>query len=162
MATYSKAKDTEAFLRVFKLHPEARLPKRSMTNAWGFDVYSCIFGEKGANNIIIGPGMTRAVPTGIAVQPPDGHGIMVCSRSGLAREASIFVINSPGIVDPDFTGEVQVLLYNGGRNSFFVHHGARIAQLLIQPAPIFEVTERPLQELPPTERGDKGWGSTGK
>jgi dUTP pyrophosphatase len=102
---------------------------------------------------------TILIPTGIAARPPDGYVILCCSRSSYARH-SILVANSPGVIDPDYTGEIQVLLYNGGFEPYFVEHEHRIAQLLVVPLANFAIKE--VGRLPTTERGELAFGSTGK
>lgn len=83
---------------------------------------------------------------------------MVVSRSGLALRG-IFVTNAPGILDPDYRGEIEVLLYNGGHEAHYVKHGDRIAQLIF--APFTPASVREVEALSETERGAKGFGSTG-
>jgi len=83
---------------------------------------------------------------------------MVCSRSGLASRG-IFVANAPGIVDPDYTGEIKVILFNGSQEPHYVRQGDRIAQVLI--IPFFEPGFAEVDRFPPTERGERGFGSSG-
>lgn len=101
-----------------------------------------------------------AVPTGFALKIPVGYDIEVRSRSGLALKDGIFVLNSPGTVDEDYTGEVKVILFNTTQDTFKIEHGMRIAQLVIRPtirAAIYEEKN----DLPVTVRGEGGFGSTG-
>lgn len=92
------------------------------------------------------------------MRPPPGHCIMICSRSGLATQ-SVFVANAPGIVDPDYIGEIKVILHNGGFMPHYIKHGDRIAQALI--VPFARVRVALVDELPESERGARGFGSTG-
>jgi dUTP pyrophosphatase len=149
-----------------KLHPLATLPIRGTSNSVGVDIHAMLLTEDNRpNTAIIPPRNTRSIPTGLAVMVPSRdaktiHFIQVCSRSGMALK-SIFVANAPGIVDPDYTGEIRVLLYNGGVEAHYVKHGDRIAQLILTTTPIYEIRYMET-ELPQTERGARGFGSTGR
>jgi dUTP pyrophosphatase len=92
------------------------------------------------------------------MRPAPGHVILVCSRSGFAVRG-IFVANAPGIVDPDYTGEIQVILFNGSTEPHYVKHGDRIAQVLVVPFLANDIVE--VDAFDTTARGDKGFGSTG-
>lgn len=138
---------------------EATLPKTYSDQAAGYDIYACLISDEGRpNKMLIPPNTTRNVPTGLLIEPPNGHAVLVLSRSGLASK-SIFVANAPGLVDPDYRGELRVLLHNGGHESVYIEHGQRIAQLLLIPLVPLEIVE--LQELSSTSRGENGFGSTG-
>jgi dUTP pyrophosphatase len=149
-------------LDVRKMHPDVLDPYQATPNSIGLDVHAYLKTETGrANNMILPPRSTRAVPTGLILSPPPGHAIFMCSRSGLAREHSIYVTNSPGVIDPDFRGEVMVLLYNGGHESYYIQHEDRVGQIVVlecRPVCVLEWADMPLD----TERGDKGWGSSGR
>lgn len=137
----------------------AMMPVRAYDESIGLDIHAFLLSERGmASKSLIPPNTTRLIPTGVHVRPPPGHAVLVCSRSGLAKE-SIFVANAPGVVDPDYTGEIFVALYNGSHISWYVHHQMRIAQLLLVPIPTFRLQK--VKSLPETERGQKGFGSTG-
>jgi dUTP pyrophosphatase len=101
------------------------------------------------------------IPTGLVLRPPEGYYIQVCSRSGLAQK-SVFVANAPGIIDPDYTGELFVLLHNSGFETQWIEHEHRIAQVILTP---IVWTKREVRELksPPSSngRGEAGFGSTG-
>ena len=141
-------------------HDAARPPTRSFDTAAGFDVYALVVDEHGRGmRRILSPHNTLAIRTGILIEPPPQHTVLVCSRSGMAKNA-IFVTNSPGVIDPDYRGEIIVLLHNGGLSSHYVQHGDRIAQLLVLPFPEIELCE--VDELSSTERGAQGFGSTGR
>lgn len=147
-------------LRAIKTSPSAILPRRWSEDAVGWDLHAHILSETGRQNkVLIPPRNTRNISTGIAIEPPRGFFTMVCSRSGLAKY-SIFVANAPGIIDPDFRGEVNVLLYNGSLESYYVQHEERIAQLFLMPLTPTIISE--VNALSQTGRGDAGFGSTGR
>lgn len=98
------------------------------------------------------------VPTGIEIEVPPNHFGAVCSRSGLAGR-SIWVANAPGVIDPDYRGEIKVLLHNGGIETQYIKHDDRIAQLLI--IPYAAATVLVTSKLSETARGSSGLGSTG-
>ena len=106
------------------------------------------------------PNFAAMFNLGIALVLPENYYATICSRSGLAAKECLFVLNSPGIVDTDYTGELGVILYNGGSEPRYVKKGQRIAQLLINVKPEFEF--QLTDDLPVTGRGNKGFGSTGK
>ena len=137
----------------------AKLPSRAYDDSIGLDIYAFLLSESGRpNKAILPPRTTRLIPTGISAKPPSGHAILVCSRSGLATH-SIFVTNAPGVVDADYRGEIKVLMYNGGHETYYIEHEQRIAQLLVVPLPHVEM--KIVTSLEPTARGEKGFGSTG-
>ncbi len=142
-----------------KVHPDAELPSPGEPGAIGLDIAAfAINSDDRMVNIIIGPRATKSIRTGLVLLPPAGYFLLVCSRSSLAAaQPPIFVANAPGIVDPNFTGELEVILYNGGYDSVYIRHGQRIAQILTLPATRFPLTE--LAELPKTSRGDKGFSA---
>jgi dUTP diphosphatase len=150
-------------LKVTRIHPDARLPKTATAESIGADVYAYLKSEQGRPiKMVIPPGVTRMIPTGIiaVAQPP--FSILACSRSGLAVK-SIFVTNAPGVIDPDYRGEVKVLLHNASSENHWVEHNDRIAQLILVPIPIPDVSESEidLRQLTST-RGEAGFGSTGR
>lgn len=142
------------------LSDQAILPRRMTEGSIGLDIFACLVGESGRpNNMILPPRSTRNVQTGLLIEAPPGVWLAVCSRSGLAKR-SIFVVNSPGIIDPDYRGELQVLLYNGGYESQWILHHDRIAQLI--PMPALRVGAKMVDELSESGRGEAGFGSTGR
>lgn len=150
-------------LKITKLHPDAKLPRVATPESIGADVYAyCKSEALRPLKMVVPPNTTRMIPTGIiaVAQPP--FCIFVCSRSGLAKE-SLFVINAPGVVDPDYRGEIKILLHNAGTQNHWVEHGDRIAQLVLLPIPTPDVSESDmdLRYLEST-RGDAGFGSTGR
>lgn len=147
-------------IKVKKMHPEVKLPQSYTPLSVGLDLHAFLKTENGrSNNLLIPPRTARNVPTGLQVEPPKGHFLAVCSRSSLAL-SGLFVANSPGVIDPDYRGEVMILLYNGGFESYYVQHEQRIAQLILFPAAFPTAMEA--VALTPTVRGEKGLGSTGR
>lgn len=141
------------------LHLNAILPRQGTGESIGYDLHAYILtDDRRPSKKLIPPHSTFNVPTGIALETPKGYFATVCSRSGLAKN-SLSVCNSPGIIDPDYRGEIHVLLHNGGYEYQTVHHEDRIGQLVFFPATFIKVTEA--KELSVTERGTKGLGSTG-
>lgn len=143
-----------ACLEMVKFNPSATTPTRAYSRSAAYDIAACT----NQKTITIAPQTTKKIPTGLGFHPPYGHCIQVCSRSGIT-DKSVFVANAPGIVDPDFTGEIQVLLYNGGVSPFYVRDGDRIAQILVIPFASLNIRE--VGAMPITERGERGFGSTG-
>lgn len=143
-----------------KLHEDAKLPRRWSEESVGWDLHAYHKSETGRGiKRVVAPYNTINFSTGIAIEPPPGYFVMVCTRSGLAKHG-VFVTNAPGIIDPDYRGEIQVLLHNGGFQPFYVEHEDRIAQIVVVPATTIKVVE--VTELSSTERGEKGFGSTGR
>ena len=141
-------------LPILKLKDEAILPSRAHEGDAGLDLYAC-------ESAHIGPGERWGVGTGVAVEIPAGHAGLVLPRSGLAREHGITLVNSPGLIDSGYRGEVRVLLLNTDpADTFRVVEGDRIAQLVISPIAIAEPVE--VAELSDSARGDGGFGSTGR
>lgn len=147
-------------LEVVRLFPDAQLPHLAYDESAAYDLSAYMLTESGRpNNTVLAPRSTRLVSTGLALRPPPGHLVLICSRSGMAKR-SIFVANAPGVVDPTYTGEIKILLYNGGHTSEYVRHGDRVAQALVVPFAAVKLKE--VNELPPTLRGAKGFGSSGE
>jgi dUTP pyrophosphatase len=150
---------THDHVQFVRLSPHAAIPCRAYGESAAFDLSACLVSENGRyRTATIGPGVVQLIGTGIALRPPRGHCVLVCSRSGMATQG-VFVANAPGVVDPDYTGEIKVILINGGLSPQYIRHGDRIGQVLIVP-----FTAPPLLEVlafPETERGDRGFGSTG-
>ncbi len=142
---------------VRRLHPGAALPRRMTQFSAGLDLTACT-GE--GTTLVIAPGDRELVPTGLSLAIPIGYEGQVRPRSGLALRHGITVANSPGTIDADYRGELKVLLVNLGAEPFEVRHGERIAQLVLAPVALLEPFE--VEELPAAERGDGGFGSTGR
>jgi dUTP pyrophosphatase len=129
-------------------------PAYQSAGAVGLDLSAAI-----EEDITLGPGERRLVPTGIAVAIPAGFEGQVRPRSGLAYSYGVTVLNAPGTIDPDYRGELKVLLVNLGEGRFVIRKGDRIAQLVVCPVARAELVAVPA--LGETERGAGGYGSTG-
>jgi dUTP diphosphatase len=139
-------------LSVRLLDPRALPPARTREGDAGYDL-RCLEGFR------LAPGERAMVGTGVALALPPNVAGLVTPRSGLAARHGIALVNSPGLVDPNYRGELRVILVNLGAEPFDARAGDRIAQLLLVPfwAPELEIVE----ELPPSERGADGFGSSG-
>jgi dUTP pyrophosphatase len=140
-------------LEIQLLHPAARPPARGREGDAGYDL-------RAVEDFALAPGERATVPTGVAIALPAGVAGLVVPRSGLAARHGISVVNGPGLVDPNYRGELRVVLVNLGAERFEGRAGDRIAQLLLVPfwAPALRVVD----ELPPSERGANGFGSSGR
>jgi dUTP pyrophosphatase len=137
---------------VRRLRPDARLPEQAYEGDAGLDLVAC----EGA---VLDPGERAVVPTGIAVEIPPGYAGFVQPRSGLAARHGIGVVNSPGLIDSGYRGEIRVVLINTDRSeTFVIEPGMRVAQLVI--APVADVRLVEAEELATSERGARGFGST--
>lgn len=130
------------------------LPLKMTEHAAGFDLHAAVEAP-----ISLAPGDIRLIPCGFAMAIPPGYEAQVRPRSGLASRHGITLVNSPGTIDSDYRGEVQVPLINLGRAEFVVERGMRIAQMLILPVPPVELVE--VEDLDETPRGSGGFGHTG-
>jgi dUTP pyrophosphatase len=141
-------------LPVRRLDPGLPLPAYAHPGDAGADLCA-------ATEVVLPPGGRATVGTGIAVAVPDGYAAFVHPRSGLASRHGITLVNAPGTVDAGYRGEVKVVLLNTDpAESFTVRRGDRIAQLVVQPVTRARFLDS--DELPPTPRGDGGFGSTGR
>jgi dUTP pyrophosphatase len=139
-------------LPVVRLREEATLPEQAYAGDAGFDLSTC-------ERVVLGPGERALVPTGLAVAIPEGYAGFVQPRSGLAARHGIAVVNSPGLIDSGYRGEIRIVLLNSDREQTFVAEpGDRVAQLVVLPVPEVELVE--LEELPASERGVRGFGSS--
>lgn len=130
------------------------MPEHAHPGDAGFDLRSAV-------DVTLAPGERATIPTGVAVAIPAGYAGLVQPRSGLAARHGLGIVNSPGLVDSGYRGEVKVIAINlDAQTPFEVRRGEKIAQLVIYPVP--EVTLREVDELPPSERGSAGFGSTGR
>ncbi len=137
-----------------KLKSDAIVPSRAHLGDAGLDLYACEAAH-------LGPGERWSVGTGVAVEIPEGHAGMVLPRSGLARDHGIALVNSPGLIDSGYRGEVRVLLLNTDpAETFRVEPGDRIAQLVVAPVAPAEPVE--VESLSESARGDGGFGSSGR
>ena len=129
------------------------LPAYASSEAVGLDV-------RAAEDLTLQPGERHAVATGFAIAIPHGYEVQVRPRSGLAIKHGITCLNTPGTIDSDYRGEVKVILANLGQEPFGVRLGERIAQLV--PAPVLRADFVEVAALEETERGEGGFGSTGR
>lgn len=139
-------------LPIRRLHDGAVVPRQAYAGDAGFDLAAC-------ERVVLEPGERATVGTGLAVAIPDGYAGYVQPRSGLAARHGITIVNAPGLVDSGYRGELRVVLLNTDRSEgFTVEPGMRIAQLVVLPVPPVELVE--VDELPETERGVRGFGSS--
>ena len=142
---------------LFKKLPHSEdlpLPSYESPHAAGMDLRAAI-----GDPLTLDPGERRLIPTGLQMALPGGCEAQIRPRSGLAYRHGITMLNTPGTIDADYRGEVKVLAINLGSEPFTVHHGDRIAQMVIAPVQQFSIEQS--GELPDSERGDGGFGSTG-
>ncbi len=149
------SEDQPLTVRVRRLRPGARVPRRQTEGAAGSDLVACLDAP-----VRLEPGDRALIPTGIAIALPDGFEAQVRPRSGLALEHGVTILNAPGTIDSDYRGEVNVLLVNLGREPYVVQHGDRVAQLVV--APVSGATMTWATYLPETGRGEGGFGHTGR
>jgi dUTP pyrophosphatase len=137
---------------VRRLRDDAILPRQAYEGDAGLDLAAC-------EHVTLAPGARAVVPTGIAVEIPDGYAGFVQPRSGLASRHGIGVVNSPGLIDSGYRGEIRVVLLNTDRTEpFEVEPGMRIAQLVVAPVASVRLVE--VDELAGSERGPRGFGSS--
>ncbi len=143
-------------LKVKRVDGEMRgiLPTKGSKKAAGLDIYT--YEER-----TLRPGQTHMFSTGIIFVIPKGHEGQVRSRSGLAAKHSVHVLNSPGTIDEDYTGEAKIILHNASDKPYKVNAGDRIAQIIIKPVVSVDAPMMWAEEIKTTERGDGGFGSTG-
>lgn len=142
-------------IKVKRLRERAVIPTYGSAEAAGADLYACLEGR-----IIIAPGETAFVPTGIAMEIPTGCAGLVFARSSMGTKRGLAPANKVGVIDSDYRGEFFVALHNHGKLPQEIEHGERIAQLLIVPVYTPGFTE--VTDLSDTKRGSGGFGSTGK
>jgi len=130
------------------------MPVRMTAQAAGFDLPAAV-----AEPVVLRPGDIRLVPCGFAMALPPGYEAQVRPRSGLASRHGVTLVNTPGTIDADYRGEVQVPLINLGRAEFVVERGMRVAQMVVLPVPPVRLME--VDDLDTTERGTGGFGHTG-
>lgn len=131
---------------------QAPLPSYHTLGSAGMDLHA-------NRSVVILPGRREVVPTGLIFEIPEGYEGQIRSRSGLAAEDGIVVLNAPGTIDSDYRGEVRIILFNTSNRLFHIKAGDRIAQLVIAPYIKVELVE--VNELTPSIRGSGGFGSTG-
>jgi dUTP pyrophosphatase len=139
-------------VEIVRLRAEARVPERAYAGDAGVDLAAC-------EPVTLAPGERALVPTGLAVAIPDGFAGFVQPRSGLATRHGVTIVNAPGLIDSGYRGEIQVVLLNTDKEATFsAEAGERIAQLVILQVP--EVVLREVDDLPSSERGVRGFGSS--
>lgn len=137
---------------VRRLHPDAVVPSQAYEGDAGLDLAAC-------EEVVLEPGERATVAIGIAVEIPEGYAGFVQPRSGLAARHGIGVVNSPGLIDSGYRGEVRVVLLNTDRSApFTVERGMRVAQLVVAPVASVRLVE--VTELTASARGDRGFGSS--
>jgi len=139
-------------LKVKKLEPEARLPEYAHPGDAGLDIFA--LDEK-----VLNAGESALIRTGIQIELPSYTEAQVRPRSGLALKHQITLLNTPGTIDAGYRGEVGVIMINHGKHAFRVEKGMKIAQLVLQP--VYHTTVVEVNELADSNRGEKGFGSTG-
>lgn len=135
-----------------RLDLELPPPERAREGDAGFDLRT-------STDLTLGPGERVAAPTGLAIAFPAGHAALVLPRSGLAARHGLGIVNSPGLIDSGYRGEIKVLLINHGSSDVFLERGERIAQLLFVGLP--DVMWSESETLPDSHRGEGGFGSSG-
>ena len=142
-------------VRVKKLHPNAQLPTYGSAYAAGADLYACLDAP-----VTIAPGEIFWVPTGIALEVPEGCAGLIYARSSMGAKRGLAPANKVGVVDSDYRGEIRVVLLNHSKQPQTVEPGERVAQFLITPVVTAHYVEA--EALNDTDRGIGGFGSTGK
>lgn len=144
-----------SIIRVKKLSEKATIPTYGSEEAAGADLYACL-----EQSVTIEPGETAWIPTGLALEIPKGCAGLIYARSSMGVKRGLAPANKVGVIDSDYRGEIRVVLLNHGKTAQTVEHGERVAQMLITPVltPSYEVVE----SLSDTDRGQGGFGSTGK
>jgi dUTP pyrophosphatase len=139
-------------LPIRRLRDDAIVPARAYDGDAGLDLAAC-------ERVVLAPGERATVGTGLAIAIPEGHAGFVQPRSGLAAKNGITIVNTPGLVDSGYRGELKVILLNTDEHeAFVVEPGMRIAQLVVMPVPLVDPVE--VDELPESERGVRGTGSS--
>jgi dUTP pyrophosphatase len=133
------------------------LPAYQSAHAAGLDLLAAV---PESTPLVLAPGKHAMVPTALAIALPEGFEAQVRPRSGLAAKHGVTVLNSPGTIDADYRGEIQVILINHGAEAFTIRRGERVAQMVI--APVVQAQLVPVTALSDTDRGSGGFGSTGR
>lgn len=130
------------------------IPSYATSNSAGMDIRANL-----NSDLLLPPNIPMMIPTGLYMELPEGYEGQIRPRSGLAAKHGVTVCNSPGTLDADYRGEVKVILINLSKNDFVIHHGDRIAQMVISKYEKANITE--ISELSETDRGEGGFGSSG-
>ncbi|KUL29824.1 dUTP diphosphatase [Chlorobium limicola] len=141
-------------VKIVRVNKKAHLPVYATAHAAGMDVAACL-----DEPVLLEPFSTALIPSGFAIELPEGYEAQLRPRSGLALKHLISLPNSPATIDADYRGEVKVILVNYGKESFTVAHGDRIAQMVV--ARVERVEFEEAEELSFSQRGDGGFGHTG-
>lgn len=143
-------------LKIKRLREGAQLPKRETPGSAGHDLRACI-----DSDLLIPAGESVRVPTGLAIEMESANFVaIIAARSSMAAKYGITMGNGIGVIDSDYRGEISILLRNCSQEDFMVHPGDRVAQLLLMPVDLPEIVEA--EELSQTQRGEGGFGSTGR
>ena len=142
-------------LKVIKNDPRVCLPVYASEGSAGMDLRAFL-----ETDVDIDPGERTKIPTGLKIEIPDGCEAQIRPRSGLAINQGITVLNSPGTIDSDYRGDIEIILVNLGKKTYTVKNGDRIAQMII--APVCRAIIEEADTISVTERGSGGFGSTGK
>ena len=138
-----------------KLNSKVQLPKYKTDGSSGMDLMAFI-----TSSINIKSQESALIPTGISIAIPGDTEVQIRPRSGLAAKSNISVLNTPGTIDSDYRGEIKIILFNHGKEEFIINNNDRVAQMVLTPIVKMELEE--INELPNSNRGDGGFGSTGK
>lgn len=141
-------------IKIKKLHPNAILPTMATTGSAAYDLHACIDVP-----VTIEPGETAMIGTGLAIQPPRGIAALILARSGMATKRGLAPANKVGLADSDYVGMYMVALHNHGKQTQIIYPNDRIAQLMFVKHEYVDWDV--VDELDETERGDRGFGSTG-
>ncbi len=144
---------TIRFLRL--QNHELPVPSRQSSGSSGLDVQALL-----ATEMVLEPGARALIPTGFAVELPEGYELQVRPRSGLALKHGVTIVNAPGTIDSDYRGEIGIILINLGEKPYTIQPGERIAQLVLQKSYTAEIIE--VSKLEASDRGTGGFGSTGR
>lgn len=142
-------------IKVKRLREGAALPTYGTEFSAGADLYACL-----ESDVVIAPGETKKIPTGIAMEIPVGYAGLIYTRSSLGTKRGLAPANKVGVVDSDYRGEFLIFLHNHGTEAQTISHGDRVAQLLV--TPVYTPGFVEADELSDTARGTGGFGSTGK
>ena len=142
-------------VQIKKLDPSVKLPVYKTDGASGMDLMAFI-----NEPIIVKPKTSQLIPTGLSVAFSKKYEIQIRPRSGLAAKNNISVLNTPGTIDSDYRGEIKIIIYNHGIENFTIHNQDRIAQMVLTPVEKIHLVET--ENLVETNRGEGGFGSTGK
>ncbi|MEM1237015.1 MAG: dUTP diphosphatase [Pseudomonadota bacterium] len=149
-----------AVLRDPGADPDIPLPSYETSGAAGADIRANLPSDIRADGVTLAPRARALIPTGLRMEIPQGYEVQIRPRSGLALKHGISLPNAPGTIDADYRGPVGVILINLGQEPFTISHGERIAQMVLAPVTRAAFTE--VTELSDTQRGEGGFGSTGR